>query len=792
MESRNTYQNTNDPYRQHEDQDQTELYEYDNEKRSSATRLRSLFGPNLLQNPPKILRDAPNLLNSLPASVDRTLLYAKLFYFWYFAAFGSLFPLLSIYFKQMGMGPSYCGILMGFRPFVEFVSAPFWSVVSTRFRQAKNILLMALLSWIVFTLAIGLINPPPHSCWREMNATHQSIERVGHRTSRVNPNPKTHTKRSIVTLPIVSSKNSKLTTDIIDQGKTYISNQTNLLKKNFSTSTVTRSITTTLSIATTRRAKAIKSTTAKTIKTTQLSNKNNGDDEDEDDSEDDDVEDNQEDNAIIENRKTTTQSNRKQSDTNNVLHINTLKKTIGNPISITVTNISLVKPLASSVLYEQKDVRNVFMVFLLLIIIGEFFSAPAITLADAYTLTCLAQDTEQYGRQRMYGSLGWGLAIFIVATILDQSKSLTFYACGTSGPLEKNYTVCFAAFTVCMIFAFITATRFQYSYDTNEQVPLNILNKDLKRAAYPPIKPNSNERTIHSIINDEQQIQINVNETLYTIPDSVKLMQIIRLFMALKNGTFLFITWWMGCGVGLVFTFLFWHLQDLGGSPTLFGVASVINHISELFAYFFLYELIHRFGHIKILYMGLLGNFIRFVYISMITNPWWVLPFEFIQGLTHAAVWATACSYLSQAAPEGLRISCQGVLQGFHFGFGRGCGALFGGFFASYFGTDITFRAYGIICLILMIVFIYMNNRYQQQTETGYGPNLNVDDPHQFMGNSPRLAPYGAPANPKWQTKFSSGLTVGIKQDQLPSTPIMPFDTQIAAASYSRGYHYGY
>ncbi|CAF3834765.1 unnamed protein product [Rotaria magnacalcarata] len=505
MASRDAYQNTNDPYRQHEDHDQTELYEYDNEKRSSAARLRSLFGPNLLQKPPRILRDAPNLLNLLPASVDRTLLYAKLFYFWYFAAFGSLFPLLSIYFKQMGMGPSYCGILMGFR-------------------------------------------------------------------------------------------------------------------------------------------------------------------------------------------------------------------------------------------------------------------APAITLADAYTLTCLAQDTEQYGRQRMYGSLGWGLAIFIVATILDQSKSLTSYACGTSGPLEKNYTVCFAAFTVCMIFAFITATRFQYSYDTNEQVPMNILNKDLKRTAYPPIIPNNNERTIHSIINDEQQIHINVNETLYTIPDSAKLMQIVRLFMALKNGTFLFITWWMGCGVGLVFTFLFWHLQDLGGSPTLFGVASVINHISELFAYFFLYELIHRFGHIKILYMGLLGNFIRFVYISMITNPWWVLPFEFIQG----------------------------VLQGFHFGFGRGCGALFGGFFASYFGTDITFRAYGILCLILMLVIIYMNNRYQQQTETGYGPNLNLDDPHQFMGNSPHLAPYGAPANPKWQTKFSSGLTVGIKQDQLHSIPITSFDTQTTPGSYSRGYHYGY
>jgi len=32
----------------------------------------------------------------------------------------------------------------------------------------------------------------------------------------------------------------------------------------------------------------------------------------------------------------------------------------------------------------------------------------------------------------------------------------------------------------------------------------------------------------------------------------------------------------MGCGVGLVFTFLFWHLQDLGGSSTLFGKALIV------------------------------------------------------------------------------------------------------------------------------------------------------------------------------------------------------------------------
>jgi hypothetical protein len=115
MDSRDRYQTMNDPYRQQQDHDQTELYEYNNDQNSATSRIGNLFGSTLLQKPPEVLRRAPDLLDSLPTHVNRTLLFAKLFYFWYFAAFGSLFPLMSIYFKQMGMGPSYCGILMGFR-----------------------------------------------------------------------------------------------------------------------------------------------------------------------------------------------------------------------------------------------------------------------------------------------------------------------------------------------------------------------------------------------------------------------------------------------------------------------------------------------------------------------------------------------------------------------------------------------------------------------------------------------------------------------------------------------------
>jgi hypothetical protein len=189
-----------------------------------------------------------------------------------------------------------------------------------------------------------------------MNATHQSIERVGYTTSTINSN----TKRQVTTFPTVLVKNVNKTKEIVDQEKSLILNKTNSVVKAVGNATINRIIDTT--VPTSRRRKTTTTTT-----TTQRSKINND--------EDDDIEIDEEDDPINE------KSNKKQSNTNNLLHINTPQKTIGNPIEITLTNYSLVKPLASPVLYDQKDVRNVFMVFLLLIIIGEFFSAPAITLA---------------------------------------------------------------------------------------------------------------------------------------------------------------------------------------------------------------------------------------------------------------------------------------------------------------------------------------------------------------------------------------------------------------------------
>uniref|UniRef100_A0A1B6E9T4 Major facilitator superfamily associated domain-containing protein n=3 Tax=Clastoptera arizonana TaxID=38151 RepID=A0A1B6E9T4_9HEMI len=232
-------------------------------------------------------------------------------------------------------------------------------------------------------------------------------------------------------------------------------------------------------------------------------------------------------------------------------------------------------------------------------------------------------------------------------------------------------------------------------------------------------------------------------QTTREIPEWVT---VLKHFANVKCGSFLFVSWFMGFGIGLIFTFLFWHLQDYGGSPTLFGVASVINHISEIFAYFFSFRLITQMGHVKVLCLGLAGNVLRFLYISYLKNPWWVLPFEFMQGITHAAVWAACCSYIAHNTPQQLRSSAQGVLQGIHHGLGRGCGAVFGGMFVTYFGTTATFRGYGLLCAVVLAVFIFINF---YRKDTGFVSELPVtEDPHQVAEETSHLAPHGVPSNP--------------------------------------------
>ncbi|CAG5116635.1 unnamed protein product, partial [Candidula unifasciata] len=724
---------------------------FDSDPNQNRSRSQSFLTPKKSLHP--FSRD---FIDSVCTVVNKDLLYCKLFYLFFFGAFGSLFPLLAIYFKQLGMNASQTGLLIGFRPFIEFLSAPFWGSLADRWRRGKEMLLFSILCWIVFTVAIAFVQPPAHKCLT-FNGTHNILEVPIGRRRRDNPMHAT---------PVYHfSDNGMLTSDGVPNLNPEINihnNDHRALLKDFASDSYN-------------------------LYNHHQSSKD----------------------ANLPSHLELGRSIVLPADLTSFYIHNRYKRGYQeiDPSKIANVNVSDVKGLLfnqhSAVVYQEGQVKHAFFILLLLVIIGEFFSAPAVTFADSVTLSFLGEDVQNYGRQRMFGSIGWGLAMFFVGMALDHSTTFPDHPCGKAHIREKNYTVCFAVFCVLMSCAFLAALQFRFDHHSQDlklsEVPGKVKNKVKKIIS--GHRKIDRERLVEEYSDDEElptkkyeeelgnnaetekkqeDINLKINPVVGSdmVTDALKApgakvypgrgfggvtgaipfgsaeasysdqpffgkwIAVMKLLAAYEYISVLIIAWFMGFGIGIIFTFLFWHLQDLNGSPTLFGVASVINHISELFAYFLTGSFISKYGHVKVLYAGLAGNVARFMYISLLTNPWWVLPFEFVQGLTHAAVWAACCAYITHAIPVELRSSAQSIIQGLHHGLGRGCGAVFGGLMVYKYGSVVTFRIYGVFCIIVLAAYMAVNVLLQRKGRFSHGSHV----PHELFEDTAHLAPHGVPS----------------------------------------------
>ncbi|KAH0621590.1 hypothetical protein JD844_023057 [Phrynosoma platyrhinos] len=561
--------------------------------------------------------------------VNNDLLVSKVFYFFFYAAYGSLYPLLPVYYKQLGMTPSQSGLLVGIRYFIEFCSAPFWGVVADRFKKGKVVLLFSLLCWVLFNLGIGFVKPATLRCVPKFpvpvhptNASHFS----------------TTTPQNVSISPALPAMGVTLAKG---RGK--------------------RDLQPTHSFPT------LSSTMPEDTEPVSLPTAHSGNG----------VPPLQEDEGVV-----------TENAPKNIVTISSL----GNATHTTVVPALTTKAIFSdrvTLVYDHQEVEAIFLLILLVVIIGEFFSASSVTIVDTVTLQYLGKHRDRYGLQRMWGSLGWGLAMLSVGIGIDSTRIDVFMeGQGCKAPEYKNYRIVFIVFGVLMTLSLIVATQFRFHYNHYKQEE-----NESKEAEDAQVDRNSSTDSSNETRSNTSQLQ------------SFHFWDLIKLLCSIQYGSVLFVAWFMGFGYGFVFTFLYWHLEDLNGTTTLFGVCSVLSHVSELTAYFFSHKLIELIGHIRVLYIGLACNTARYIYISYLENAWTVLPMEVLQGVTHAAIWAACISYLSAAVPPELRTSAQGILQGLHLGLGRGCGAMIGGVLVNYFGAASTFRGIGMACLVILLLF---------------------------------------------------------------------------------------
>ena len=87
----------------------------------------------------------------------------------------------------------------------------------------------------------------------------------------------------------------------------------------------------------------------------------------------------------------------------------------------------------------------------------------------------------------------------------------------------------------------------------------------------------------------------------------------------------------------VLYGFLGIHLEELGGSANLLGIAVAIGAACELPVIAYSGRLLRRFGPARLLAIAIAAYVVRFIALGTIAEPLWILPVQTLHGLTYGA-----------------------------------------------------------------------------------------------------------------------------------------------------------
>ena len=263
---------------------------------------------------------------------------------------------------------------------------------------------------------------------------------------------------------------------------------------------------------------------------------------------------------------------------------------------------------------DRRDYRPkfgiTFQIFICVSLLANIAFAPIFSLIDAMTYDFLGEERGKWGKQRLWGSVGFALfggASGLVMDIYSLDK------------LTIDYTWSFVAFAVLEIATALTVCTYKISGALSCSEMMSNIGALLRRAEV-----------------------------------------LVLLLLVFVFGMF----------TGIIETFLFWHLQTLGASQLLMGLSLVMNCLPEILVLFLSGKAIQHFGHVKCLCVVCVAYVARFLGYSFLENPWFVLMIEPLHGITFGLMYAAATSYGSVITPPGMHGTIQGIIGGIHFGIG--------------------------------------------------------------------------------------------------------------------------
>ncbi|XP_068213541.1 LOW QUALITY PROTEIN: major facilitator superfamily domain-containing protein 6-A-like [Palaemon carinicauda] len=312
---------------------------------------------------------------------------------------------------------------------------------------------------------------------------------------------------------------------------------------------------------------------------------------------------------------------------------------------------------SNKVTEEDIDPMLTFWCYLLVRILNTLTLATSFTLFDGAAIAVVREHKGDYGLQRLYGNLGGIVITPISGQLIDYFSEVNNF----QDYRPAFYVYCFMKVLAAIIILFV---------DLDFRQPSNRVLKDFRM--------------------------------LIKKPEIVSFLAVMLI---------------TGTCYGLLDTFLFWLLQDLGATKFLMGITVTVGSVAGIPVLIASGYIFKKLGLANTIVLGMLVYFIRMIGYSFLTSPWWCMPFESLECFTVSLLGAAAVSYAAELSTPATLATLQGVYGGLHYGVGRGIGSLIGGFMMKPIGVRNTFRLTGAFSLAAGVVYFFVNRIFFQKLQ---------------------------------------------------------------------------
>ena len=160
-------------------------------------------------------------------------------------------------------------------------------------------------------------------------------------------------------------------------------------------------------------------------------------------------------------------------------------------------------------------------------------------------------------------------------------------------------------------------------------------------------------------------------------------------------GVFLAAVFAFGFGAGIVSSFLFVRLVDVGAGAFVLGLALSVGTLSELAMFRFSDRIVARIGAMAVLLVGIGALVVRLVLLGALDGIGAILALQLVHGATFALPWTGAVTHALRTAPDELMASAQSAVGLTFGGFAPALGGLVGGLLLGRVGSAGMYLATG-------------------------------------------------------------------------------------------------